>query len=1251
MTEGGGIEILVSNELDEIDSKKVAIHELVESNLVKQRGISFKAIDKFDREHIDSPQPGDLKEAPYHKEHMIAEQAEKLYDRVGRVKVAEVPPERIEKKPAEKEPEEEKPTEEQKEEFRREMRKFGYTEEQIKNLEAIAEGDVPFEVVEVPTGEAAGIGIFREGEEIKLGNVEKIRPIEFPELVELAVDLQNTPAVVKKFRKPGKVGVFRGEGGIALSANLFKKGNEIQLARALAHEIGHLIDYLPEKTLKRGNLLGRLQSLIKFRDAVFTTEGGQEIKNIDIRKELKAVSDFWRPWDESVASDSFRKYRNSGKELYADAISMLFNNPGMLEEMAPQFYKEFFTALDNKADVKEAYFGIQEALSGTREELVARRRAGVQRMFETADYKAEELQKLKDEEKVKARKELIFRLKNQFVDKNFPVISRVKELEKQGVFIPEDENPIYFLEERNYVGGLIKGFTERGFEPVYLATQEAGIDWSNFGEALLYERILAGDRSELANPRGITPEVAKELYDDLKKNLGPEKAKALEEQVEAFRKPVKEIAEKAFEAGLYTEELHEEMKANPAYVTFQVIEHLEDGVTSRIYKQIGTLKEVRNPADATILKTLVTLRAIEFQEVKVSIFDHLQKNFPSQIEDAEEIFTGRGKKPIESKDPNKKLIIYYKEGKIKGKYVDPYIADSINNDSVGRNFAALEVLKKLNSAVFRPLFITFNIGFQTFNLFRDFLRFWKNTPHMTMIKAAKLYIKALPAAKARAFGVTEDNAAMGEFIRQAEEAKILSVTFNDYLLGRKVGDKQIEDILARVGVGDFKLEPSKWYARPFMPILEFIKNLGDLVETLPKVAAIYEFKGKGSIADISPADRSFIRRKVGSPDFLAGGTAKPISNELFLFSNAITQAIRADLEIATDPKTRAGFWWKTAKYNAIPKILMFAALVGAFGETVRRIMQSASEYDRTNYIIIPLGEDDKGNAIYFRLPQDDSGRFVSGLFWKGLQLAKGDTDVIKTTQQVLDYTGGQLPSMSPPIEALTATGQLLAGQNPYDFFRGRNVLTDDEFRARDLRTAKKFLGWEFQQLGGGTVWKFYAGEQAPREQTLGQKILELPILSNIIGRFIKVSNYGQVEDLRNQIAETQTKEARLRLDEKGAVNDAVREYMDLLPEDQIPATIREQRDLIMEELYPDLKGSEKDEKKNRIEKKIKLGIARGESDPIVDALFSATSNDQKLAVLARVRENMSSEDYKKFLKEANKEGVISDEVEKEAKKL
>ena len=37
-------------------------------------------------------------------------------------------------------------------------------------------------------------------------------------------------------------------------------------------------------------------------------------------------------------------------------------------------------------------------------------------------------------------------------------------------------------------------------------------------------------------------------------------------------------------------------------------------------------------------------------------------------------------------------------------------------------------------------------------------------------------------------------------------------------------------------------------------------------------------------------------------------------------------------------------------------------------------MADISEYDKTNYIIIPIGVDENGKTIYSRVPTDETGR-------------------------------------------------------------------------------------------------------------------------------------------------------------------------------------------------------------------------------------------------------------------------------------
>lgn len=56
----------------------VAFHELVESLLCRKKGITSFAVDEWDMAHCNLDEPGEDPSAPYHDEHMFAEELEKL---------------------------------------------------------------------------------------------------------------------------------------------------------------------------------------------------------------------------------------------------------------------------------------------------------------------------------------------------------------------------------------------------------------------------------------------------------------------------------------------------------------------------------------------------------------------------------------------------------------------------------------------------------------------------------------------------------------------------------------------------------------------------------------------------------------------------------------------------------------------------------------------------------------------------------------------------------------------------------------------------------------------------------------------------------------------------------------------------------------------------------------------------------------------------------------------------------------------
>jgi len=1061
----------------------------------------------------------------------------------------------------------------------------------------------------------AAEGMFRENVPVELGNVDKIRPIKFVEMVSIARELSGKFPEVKKLRK--YKGFQQGK-RLVLNRNLFEKGNHKQLAATLAHEIGHLVDFLPDLTSSRGNLLSRLLTMRKFLKNTF---GTTEITNKELREELWELSKWWRPFDEGTSTLSHTKYRKSSSELYADAISVLFNTPGTLERMAPNFYKEFFEHLDNKPEVRKAFFDLQEILAEGEDVVMSKREKAIRNMFK----KGEDLYKIKEAERESRQRSIWFKLKYELIDQNQAVIDLIEKTKKEGKQINDDENPIYYLEERNYLGGEIKNFIETKIDPIYKELNKNELSWEDFGVVMFLNRVMT-ERGDLANPLGHTPESAKKQLEDMRKKMGNEAFEIIDSNVIKFRDAIKGILQEGYNAGLYKPELYQKMINNPAYATFQVLDHLQENIPASIKRQIGTLKEISNPATATLIKTVSTIRSIERNKVINKTKGFLEKYHSDEIKPAKKVFTGKTHLPVESKESNEKLVIYMDQGNVEGIYVDPYIEKSLRRNTTAYNNGIIEVLRMMNGKVFRPLFITFNLGFQAFNLARDFVRTWKNVPDMTLFNLVKLYGESYKHAKARAFGISD------ELISEMEKSRMLGITYNDLIKGRSSIDDKIDKMMLQYGVLKPKPSSKNPAMRFLLPILDFIERTGNLVETLPKVAGYKQLNGK-----LPPKEfAKFIRTRVGSPDFLRRGAGYGWYNEVFLFSNAIKEGMRADYVSAIgDPKTRSGFWWKTAKITFLPKVLMFAALLGLLGDDLKEMMEDASEYDKTNYIIIPLGKDANGKTIYFRVPQDETGRFLGGLLWKGLNLPRNGVHP-KDFAQILSYTGGQLPSVTPVIDAAFSISQFLAGQNPYDFFRGRNVLKDDEFKAGGKYALIPFLKWQFQQLGGGTFMRFEIHEQTPTEKSLLQVGLNAPLVNNIIGRFIKVSDYGVSERARDVTDIIEQERAANRIEETRVINKYIEKFQ------KAGSNQKDIQPMMNEATKEAFKGQIKTKGEVRyFQKKFKVAILRGQSDSRINSLIYATSVDSQIALLVEYKKNMNKEDFNDLFGFIQEQNIIS----------
>ncbi len=938
---------------------------------------------------------------------------------------------------------------------------------------------------------------------------EHTSKVEMPELVKLAKELLGNVPIVTHLKR--NLGLFIGKlpPKIKLRPDIFK--NPFLAGQVLAHEIGHLIAWLPEHLLARGGLLNRLLTVRNFIKEEFgslkelafarkerTAEVGATSK--EIKEELQKATLYWHPF-EPIPS-AYTNLRFSSKELYADALSMLLIQPEKLEELAPKFYSAFWKFIDRKPEVKQALLELQDFLALGEGEKLRIRSQDIRNMFK----KGEELFYEKRTQYQAQQKSLLFKLKTELIDKNTAILNKLKEAEKQGEKINPEDNPKYYLEEWNYIGGKVKNLLDKINSQVINPSTTQGITQDDLGEYLFLNRVVT-ERKDIANPLGQNRETAQKQLDYLLETLGQAKFDILKTSVDKFQGILKNLLDEANKAGFYKEETFAELITNPAYATFQVLDYLDDYVTPAVIHQIGTLKGIANPFVSTTLKMISTLRAVERVKTNNSIINFMQNSFPAEIQPAKIRRFGKYKAEAVEKE-GFGLIKTREAGKLRAYYVDPYIADSVNYQPAARSNAVLSVFKFLNRSYFRPVYVNLNLGFQTFNLMRDFVRAWKLNPDVNFPQMLKKYTEAIPIAKRRIWGNFTD-----PVITEMQQSAMLSFTYNNLMRGVEDEETQMEFLLRQYDI--LKKNPQN----PVMKILNVIEELGDFIETLPKVTGyLSRVKSGRNIKEIAHEVRVFS----GSPDFLRKGAGYDWYNNVFLFSNAFKEGFRGDYEGAfANPRTRSGYWWRTAKLNLLPKILMFLATLGFFGQRIKENFDKQTEFDKTNYTTIPLGETEDGKAIYLRIPNDEVGRLFSGILWKVMNIKKAS--LLRDIQQIASLTAGQLPSISPEIDIITATTQYAVGQNPYDFFRGRTILTQDEMKAGGWYSLKPMLRWF-----GGKAGVYGLTVRAKREdQTPFEKFIQW---TPIIQRYIRITAYGEEEKLREEKLERERFKAIRRLE-------------------------------------------------------------------------------------------------------------------------
>lgn len=955
-----------------------------------------------------------------------------------------------------------------------------------------------------------------------------LHPIAMPELVKLATELLGSKPLIKKL--PRSSALFTGRGAFGkISIDPRRVKGAFELAKVLAHEVGHLEDWLPDNTLKRGNLLGRLLKLHKFLKQSF---GTLTVTNKDLRKELIDLSEWWTPYDKSAAKHSYIQYRNSPRELYAEALSVLLNAPGEVEARAPGFYKAFLELLDRHQDFRDAYLDLQDLLAGTPEQLAEARRNDVREAYR----KGEEILKARALERIEgARGSILMTVRQLLFDALSPALSKQRAAEKKvGGQLPAEQNAKWAHAELTYADNEAHLWLKSIDEQVHEALGKAGLTPEDLGEYLQMVRTET-ERADLANPGGHNPETAKQMQADLRQRLGAAGWKALQDVAQTFHDLVHEKVREARDVGYYNEATYKEvLEPNKyRYATFAVLDHLQDSIAPGIAHQVGTFKEVANPYTATVLKTVSLIRAIQLQKAKLPLVRMLKAHFGGEIEKAKPRVLEGGRRQEPGRPPaGRDWLVVYEDGRPEWYAVDPYIARIFQSHDIGLLSQVGKWLQRATYGVFHPLYVTFNVGWHLRLLPKDFARVYRNSAFKgkptTLAELLGAYWKALPSAYRLVVGKPDP------VVEKMLKDKALAVPWQQWDFQEEHDSHQ--RLLDRYGLGTpawYEKNPATQFA---MKILHAVEGAGNMLVSTPKIAGWHVLTARG----MSGLERSYrVRNFFGHPDRKRRGLGTNLSNGVSMYSNILIQFLRADAEAATDPKTRSGWWVRTVLTSILPKLLMRAAAAGLLGLWLKKMFDLIPEADKTKYLVVPLwmttaADGKTRKAVYARIPRDVLGTMLEGTLWK-LTGNSGESLGSKA-QQALDVPYADGPHMNPWITSAGVWADYLHGQNPWDSYRQRNIVPEQEWKAGGWYAGKPIIQWQLNQLGILSTLAHAAIGKPGEQETLSETIL-----GSVPGGFVQESNRGILEQEELAAALDDQEKTRFRLGVPAEVREAVRE--------------------------------------------------------------------------------------------------------------
>ena len=870
----------------------------------------------------------------------------------------------------------------------------------------------------------------------------------------------------------------------------------------------------------------------------------------EMKGELREAIAWWR------GTEKMEKYFEPSAEMYAEAFSILINNPAALKKRAPKFYEAFFNYIESKPDFKELYDEIQDAIkSGVvhRERVLSLReswaQADVEGVASDKLSRGEPLQERLDDARV-------------FFDRVFgPVYRRIKQ--KGG-----GEKASAAIESFLYRATANELFLRRLNLEVLGPLTESNLDWVDLAEFMFHNHIIE-NRADIASSRGWNPKASQERLDELEAELGLDRWTGLVKAQLNYRAVYEQLViDPLRESGVLDKRMIDILRERTFYATMSKVskvsdippESLEaalrgqygDTVSSRIYKQEGYLGDVVNPATATAQKAMSLMSMVHRETAKREIVKFLLDSNDPLVQEAPTRLAGKRREPVVVTNTRVGTMIFLDKGKVQAYYVPRTIHDAFERGNPIDQRIMANLYNSLSWV--KSIYTDLNYGFWAVATKRDIRGFARKMPGASMYlgdRAVSRYLlKARKAARASLKGTPSE-------LANEALARQMVISRADPR-GDRAAENSFERLLLRYGMRPetFRLKNIE-AGNKLAEIWRRYRYQGQVNERMVKIAGMLyldEHFGKlapGQIGVQMPEGKKqeIVHEAAGSPNFLQRPRGGPMLDMFFLFYNPWKEGLRSEWRAWNRNPFEMihGLAMYTAPLTVISWMLerglMSDLLPEGLGDEYQEMFKSIPEYDKTSYHIIPIMWADEANkkVLYIRLPLEEGERMFNGVLRKSLTAGDGGDGI-------LSYAGGQVPGMNPIIQTSRAWFTYMTGGNPNDAFRGRNVIPKTQFDAGEGLPV--MARWTWNQLGGSLITRMNEDNVYNTEATGVESFLQSPGVSNLLGRWIKVSNRGLADETEKLAKPVRKRRAQAQLLGRSIVMKLTQEVPEELTENE-----------------------------------------------------------------------------------------------------